>query len=373
MVLIEYVFSFIIILSLIVFVHEFGHYIVAKKFGVKIDEFSIGFGKELFSLNDKSGTKWKLCLIPLGGYVKMYGDRNAASVPGEKNDLLTNKQQAFIFKPLYQKFLIVLAGPVFNYLLAIIILFILFFKYGVSTSSNIISEVVVNSPAASAGVMSGDQIIEISGVQIDNFQDIQKIVQISPKINLDFKILRDGERLNLAVMPEKNITEDFLGNKIETGLIGIKSSEVIYKEANIFNAAILSLNEVWDMSVLSVTVVKQLILGQRDLSDLAGPVKIAKYSGQVTEKSLTQDENGNRNFYLIFWFIAIISINLGFANLLPIPVLDGGHLVLYIIQAIRGKELSAKVQEIIFKTGFALLILLFIMVTINDVQFIFGG
>ena len=193
---------------------------------------------------------------------------------------------------------------------------------------------------------------------------IQKIVQISPGLNLDFKIVRNNETFAAVIKPEATISKDFVGNEIKTGLIGIKSDKLIYQEVNLIEAAKLSVYEVWDMTILSIKVVKQLILGQRELSDLAGPVKIAKYSGQITEKSLTKDENGQRNLYLIFWFIAVISVNLGFANLLPIPVLDGGHLMLYMLQAIRGRELSAKAEAFIFKSGFALLLLLFIMVTI---------
>jgi regulator of sigma E protease len=371
MIIIEYILPFILILSFIVFIHEFGHYIVAKKFGVKIEEFSIGFGKELYSYNDKSGTRWKICLIPLGGYVKMFGDRNAASMPEDKKKITQNKDQAFIFKPLYQKFLIVLAGPGFNYILSIIILFFIFLKFGISSSSNIITEVKKDSPAFQVGILAGDMITEVSGIKINKFQDIQKIVQISPNIALDFKVSRNEKIYNFTVTPEELVTKDFLDNEIKTGLIGITSDKIIYEQVNLFQAAYLSVIEVWDMTILSVKVVKQLILGQRDLSDLAGPIKIAKYSGQVTEKSLTKNEDGQRNFYLIFWFIAIISVNLGFANLLPIPVLDGGHLMLYIIQAIRGKELSAKIEALIFKLGFTILILLFIAVTINDVKFIF--
>lgn len=372
MLIIEYILPFILILSFIVFIHEFGHYIIAKKFGVKIEEFSIGFGKQLYAYQDKSGTKWKLCLVPLGGYVKMFGDRNAASMADDKSKINQNKDKAFVFKPLYQKFLIVLAGPSFNYFLAIIILFFLFMQQGISTASNIATEVVKDSPAARAGLAKGDQIIEISGRKINSFEDIQKIVQISPGLNLDFKIVRNNETFAVVIKPEATISKDFVGNEIKTGLIGIKSDKLIYQEVNLIEAAKLSVYEVWDMTILSIKVVKQLILGQRELSDLAGPVKIAKYSGQITEKSLTKDENGQRNLYLIFWFIAVISVNLGFANLLPIPVLDGGHLMLYMLQAIRGRELSAKAEALIFKSGFALLLLLFIMVTINDIKFIFS-
>jgi len=377
MFLFHYLVSFIVILSLIVFIHEFGHYIVAKKFGVKIEEFAIGFGKELWGFNDKSGTRWKFCLIPLGGYVKMFGDQNAASAPDQqmKQKKLTKKERegAFLFKPLYQRFLVVLAGPLANYLLAIVILFFLFCKFGISSSTSLVTEVLPDSPASEAGLIEGDMIAVIEGKKIKDFNDIQQIVQISANMPLDFTIERDGGFFDVTITPEEKSTKDFLGNEIKTGLLGIRSDKIVYREVGVVDAALLSVTEVVDMTVLSLKVVKQLILGQRSLSDLGGPVKIAKYSGQVTKKSLAKDEDGKRNLYLIFWFIAIISINLGFANLLPIPMLDGGHLFLYTIEAVRGKELSANVQELVFKVGFAFLLLIFAFVTISDIKFLLAG
>ena len=370
----HYFISFTLILSFIVFIHEFGHYFFAKKFGVKIEEFAIGFGREIFGWNDKSGTRWKFCLIPLGGYVKMYGDRNAASTPDsqEKQEELVNKEQAFIFKPIYQKFLIVLAGPLFNYLLAIIILFFLFASIGVRESSNVVNKVTPNLAADIAGLQEGDKILAINGRKVRSFSDIQKKVQISPNIKVDFTIERDSKVKILPVTPNKKEVEDFVGNKISVGFIGVSSGEVIFREISYLEALPVVLKEIKDITILTLDTLGQLITGKRSLADLGGPLKIAKYSGQVTEKSLQKDADGNRNLYLLFWFIAMISINLGFANLLPIPVLDGGHLLLYIIAAIRGKELPEKAQQIVFKLGFVFLITIFIFVSFYDIKFIFG-
>lgn len=367
---IHYLISFILILSIIVFIHEYGHYIVAKKFGVKIISFSIGFGKEIYGWNDKYGTRWKISLIPLGGYVKMYGDQDPTSQPSKNIKTLTNKEKklAFFYKPLHQRFLIVLAGPLANYLLGIVMMLLILIKFGTSTSSNIITEVIPNLPAQTAGIEAGDRIIKIDNMNIKTFSDLQKIIQINPGILLNIIVERNSHQIPLTLTPQSKITKDFLGNEIKTGYIGIKSDEVTFQEVTFLEAIPLSVKETWDISILTLKVIKQLILGQRNLSDLSGPVRIAQYSGQVTKKSLTKDENGNRNLYLILWFIAMLSINLGLMNLLPIPVLDGGHLFLYSIEFLFRKSLPNKAQEIVFALGFSFLFVIFILVTFNDIK-----
>jgi regulator of sigma E protease len=370
-VLIGYILPFILILSFIVFIHEYGHYFVAKYYGVKIESFSIGFGKEIYGWQDKHGTRWKLSLIPLGGYVKMYGDSNPASVvDGEKAKKMSEEErkQAFYFKPLYQRFLIVLAGPAANYLLAIIITFIMLAKFGISTTSNQVSGVVDNLPAAVAGIKAGDKITEINGKKIKYFTQMQQIVQISPEIPLNVTIERDNQQLEIVLTPQKKLSTDFLDNKISIGYIGVESSKGKFTEVSLLKALPLSIQETWNSSLLTLGVLKQLVLGQRSLSDLSGPVKIAQYSGQVTKKSLAKDDNGKRNFYLILWFIAMISVNLGLMNLLPIPMLDGGHLSLYICEFIFKKELPENIQKTLFLGGFIFLLIIFLLVTFNDIK-----
>lgn len=372
MLIIEYLIPFIIILSFIVFIHELGHYYTAKKFGVKIEEFAIGFGKEIWGFNDKSGTRWKFCIMPLGGYVKMFGDQNIASQPEqEKKFTKKEKEDSFIFKKLYQKFLIVFAGPFANYLLAMFILFFLFAIYGISYSSNKITEVVLDSPASKAGLLANDRILEIDGAKINNFNDIQKIIQINPGIDTKLMIERNNEIIEKIITPKIISKQDFLGNETKYAILGIKSDKVEYKELSIAEAAQKTFSETLSLTILSIKVLKQIILGQRDISDLSGPIKIAKYSGQITKKSLLKDENGQQNLYLIFWFIAIISINLGFINLLPIPILDGGHLMFYIIEALRGKAVPIKIQEVIYKISLIFLVILFIIVSYNDIISLF--
>ena len=374
-ILINYILPFILILSFIVFIHEYGHYFVAKYYGVKIESFSIGFGKELLGWYDKNGTRWKISLIPLGGYVKMFGDKNPASMPDSNNKRMTivEKKQAFFFKPLHQRFLIVLAGPAANYLLGIIITFIIIIKFGISTSSNQVAKVIDNLPAAQAGILSGDKIINIDGKNIKNFSEIKQIIQINPNIPLNVTVKRNNHReIDLILTPKQKIIDDFLGNKTTVGYIGIESEQGQFQKVGIMQALPLSVKETWDISILTLQVIKQLILGQRSLSDLSGPVKIAQYSGQVTKKSLQKDDNGNRNLYLILWFVAMISINLGLMNLLPIPVLDGGHLLLYIGEFLFKKELPEKIQQYIFLGGFIFLLIIFILVTFNDIKQIIG-
>ena len=368
-----YLLSFITILSAIVFIHEYGHYIIAKKCGVKIESFSIGFGKELFGWHDKHGTRWKISLIPLGGYVKMYGDENAASMANNQKLTPQQQKQAFAYKPVYQKFLIVLAGPAANFLLGIIIMFFLLTKFGISTSSNIVAEVVNELPADIAGLKNDDRIIAIDGKKISDFNDIQQIIQISPDITLNVTVERNKELFVFSLTPQAKTITDFLGNETKTGYIGIKSGKTEFKEVGLIAAVPLSVSTTWDITTLTLKVLKQLIMGQRELSDLSGPVKIAQYSGQVTKKSFTKDDNGERNIYLLFWFIAMLSINLGLMNLLPIPVLDGGHILLYSIELIIRRPIPYNIQKFIFALGFSFLILLFIVITLNDIKSVIGG
>ncbi|MBL6785193.1 MAG: RIP metalloprotease RseP [Rickettsiales bacterium] len=361
--------SFLIIMSFIVFIHEFGHFIFARLFKVKVEEFSIGFGKEVFSFKDKKDTKWKFALFPLGGYVKMFGDGNAASVVSEDIYKMSDieRAQSFFFKPLYQKFLIVFAGPLFNYLLGFVIFFYLFFQNGITKTSNVINEVKPGSPAYHAGILSGDEILSINDRQVLRFGDIQRYVQLHPDIELNFKILRDNNTINLPITPEKVNVTDFLGNNIDVGRIGVTSFISSYENTGFFQSINLAVYELYDLSRLTLLAIKQIILGIRTIDDLSGPVKIAKYSSQVTEKAMSH-ETKLIDFTLIFWFVAIISINLGLANLLPIPLLDGGHLFFYLIQFVTGKEVPVKVQEYAFKLGFIFLVSLFMLITINDIR-----
>lgn len=368
-----YIFSFVIIMSFIVFIHEFGHYFVARLCGVKIEEFAIGFGKEIWGRTNRWGERIKICALPFGGYVKMYGDASEASnVDSKIFDLSeSEKSKTFFFKPIWQRFLIVFAGPLANYILSFFLFVSIFTFYGQPITSALVSKISDHSVAKKAGFEVGDNIISINGKRIRDFSDVQEIVSISPEIELIFLIERQGEQKSFLVIPERLQTVDFLGNNVDIGRIGIVSETVEYKNLTVVDAVNKSIYELYDTSVLTLMALKQIIVGERSFSDLSGPIRIAKYSGQVTKKAFTLVP-GEFQLQLIFWFMAVISLNLGLVNLLPIPVLDGGHLFFYTIEAIRRRPISFKVQEAIFRVGLSFLLIVFSFVVISDLQIVFG-
>lgn len=359
-IILQNLFSFTVIISAIVFIHEFGHFIVARFCGVKVEEFAIGFGKKLFSFRDKKNTEWKFCLLPFGGYVKMFGDRNAASIPDEEVIAKMNneeKKQSFITKNIWQKIAIVAAGPIFNFLLAIIIFTLLFFINGQNKVLPIIDNLLENSAAVEAGIKKNDEILAINQNEISDFNQIAQIISESPNQELIFTIKRQNEILELKIIPKTQLRKDFFGNEVAMPTIGISASQVVSKKLNLTQSFILANNETWQISIKIFKTLGELITGQRSIKELGGPIKIAKYSGQSFQMGIL----------VVLWFSAMISINLGVMNLLPIPVLDGGHLLFYLIEAIFGKALPKKTQEIAFNIGFSLIISLMIFTTINDI------
>lgn len=353
--------SFVIILSTIVFIHEFGHYWVAKKFGVKIESFSIGFGKEVFGWNDRSGTRWKICWAPLGGYVKMFGDESAASTPDNaKLKSMTNeeKQSAFFFQKLYKRFLIVLAGPVANFLTAIIILSFFFYHYGYPETKPIIDTVIENSAAAKVGLKPGDEIIELDGEKIKRFEQVKTIVSLHPEMPIKLIYIRKNKQITTTITPELHETKDIFGDVARIGLIGVSSNTSEYKKLNAVQSLYTSVSETYDISAKTLQAIGQMITGQRSAKEISGVLRIADYSGKSVDQGLK----------MVLWFMAIISINLGLVNLFPIPMLDGGHLFFYLVEAVRKKPLSEKTQEYFFRTGFLLLMLLMLFATFNDLR-----
>jgi regulator of sigma E protease len=359
--IIHNIFSFIVIISIIVFIHEFGHYWVAKRFGVKIEMFSIGFGKEIFGWYDKSGTRWKVCWAPLGGYVKMFGDSGAASTPDNqtlREMTAEEKAQAFYYKKLYQRFLIVLAGPAFNFLTAIIILAFFFNIYGMPETKPIVSEIMKDSAAEEIGLQKGDEIIELDGNKIKTFEQIRGVIALHPNIEISITYIRDGKEIETKITPKSHETKSVFGDVTKIGLIGITATEAEYKKLNIFESAKSSVTETYDISVKTLEAIGQMITGQRSASEISGVIRIADYSGKSVEQG----------WRMIFWFMAIISINLGLVNLFPIPMLDGGHLFFYIIEGLKGKPLSEKTQEYFFRFGFLVLVSLMLFATFNDLR-----
>jgi regulator of sigma E protease len=353
--------SFIIILSIVVFVHEFGHYIVAIMNDVKVDEFSIGFGKELYGWNDKKGTRWKICIIPMGGFVKFFGDEDETSSVVNKNKLIKlsdeDKKKCLYFKTVWQRIQVVAAGPLSNYLLAIVFFTIFYMCTGIIHSSNLITGIVTDSPAYRADILAGDRIIEINGDETNSFEEIKLNIAMNANNTLTVKIDRNGEILIKNLVPE--MKEEYKNVKIP--VIGILSNDFTVEKSGIFKSFVRSIKDVSLITTGTLKGLGQMIIGRRSLDDMGGPVKIAQYSGKAMKSG----------FLSMIYFIALISTSLGLMNLLPIPALDGGHLLFYIIEVIRRKPLTERFENILVRTGFSILISLMILITIKDIFGVF--
>jgi len=353
-------FSFVVIISLIVFIHEFGHFWVARLCGVKVDEFAIGFGKKLFSWRDKKNTLWKFCLLPFGGYVKMYGDRNAASIPDAAEIAkMTDEEKkiSFIGKNVWQRMAIVAAGPIANFILAILIFAFLFRINGINKVLPIIDEVLPNSAAYEAGLKKGDEVIAIDGHEILEFDQIREYVISAKNKELNFEIKRKDENISLKITPKIEVRKDFFGDEIKMATLGVSAASVDHRDLNIAQSFFEGTRETYKISIAVFKAVGELITGQRSVKELGGPIKIAKYSGKTVDMGIM----------VVLWFMAMISINLGVMNLLPVPVLDGGHLFYYAIEALRRKPLSQKTQMIGYRVGLSLVLTLMVLTTVNDV------
>jgi len=353
--------AFTVIISIIVFVHEFGHYIIAKKCGVKIESFSIGFGRELFGWNDKSGTRWKFSALPFGGYVKMFGDEDPSSSKRDKAKLESlsseEKSQTLYYKNVWKRFIIVSAGPLFNLLFAILILTASYRINGTIYFEPLVNEVIQDSPAEKAGIQIGDRILDINGKRIKTFEEVKTTIALNPNKNLHIGLIRENRYFIANLIPESQKIKDPFGNEIDAKIIGIIASTAHYEDANLSKAFLQANISVYDTCLNTLKALGQIVMGDRSMKELGGPVKIAKYSGQSLSKG----------FEAVVWFTVLISANLGLMNLLPIPMLDGGHLFFYLIEAIRKKPLPDKVQEKLFKLGFLFLVGLVIFATINDI------
>lgn len=353
--------SFICVILVVVFFHEFGHYITAKIFGVKVEEFSIGFGKTLMSKRDKSGTKWKIALLPLGGYVKMFGDYGPASNPDIdklKNMTDIEKNQSFHFKKLYQKFLIVAAGPIANFLLSFLVITLLLFSYGKSYYPPQIANVMIDSPAYNAGIKTDDVILAVDGKEINDFMGLYRVVAASPGKELIITIKRYEDIYDVKLITEQHQITTDNGEKYIIGKIGVEAYPPQHKQYGLFDAGLFGAKETYNMATMILTSLKDMIVKQEGIENLGGPIKVAKFSGDSARQGVP----------VFLWFIAILSINLGLINLLPIPLLDGGHLLYYAIEGIFGKPLSEKIQKVGFSLGIAFILIVFIFSTINDIK-----
>ena len=452
----NYILPFLILFTLLVFVHEMGHYSVARRNGVRVEVFSIGFGPELFGRDDRWGTRWKFCAIPLGGYVKMFGDADAVSRPGEATARLTPEQRkvSFYHKTVGQRAAIVFAGPAVNYLFAVLILALLFMTAGqrhtpavvgavvhggaaeraglrtgdtvvrfggrtidrleeveqiallypgealrivvkrdnaerafsltpeprtvrdkhgntdvygmlgaVRMVAPIVGRVLEDSAAAEAGLRSGDRIVAIDGRPVSTFQEVRTVVVAAPERPMRLRILRDGRRASLTVVPKEYTFVDGAGVTRTIGRIGISVAPPLMKRHGPLTAVWAAVGETWSLTVMTGTAIGQMFAGKREIRDFGGPLRIAEMSGDMAQIGI----------YAFVWFMAAISLSLCLINLLPVPMLDGGHLLFYGIEAIRGKPLGEKAQEYGFRIGMALVLTLMVVVTWNDLLRLFGA
>ena len=339
------IFYFIVVLTIIVFVHEFGHFIVAKKCGVKIEEFSIGMGKKLFCFKDKSGVLWKFCCLPIGGYVKMYGDDNVASFGGYSDNPSENDlKYSLIYKHPLKKVAVAFAGPFMNFVLAIILFFAVFSVRGKPVSKPIVSGVVKNSQAEKAGVLVGDRIVSINSHKIKTFNDIRFQLQYSNGKKLVIDIIRDDKTLKLETEYNKN--EQF----------GVMSDKVDYKQCSLSQALNESVSSVVNITVKTMQAVWNIVFHQIGLKNIGGPIAIAKESAKA----------GNSGMLAFVYFIGLISVSLGAINLLPVPLLDGGHVVVNLAEFITRRRLSNFAYKIFVYIGLSFIILLMGLGFIND-------
>lgn len=362
--IIHYIVPFLFLLSVLVFVHEFGHFIVARLTGVQVSAFSIGFGKELWGRMDKHGTYWKISAIPLGGYCQFLGDADASSATADNSvrELSAeDKKRAFPFQNPFKKLAIVLAGPGFNYLFAILIYTALFFTLGKLTFPPIVGEAVPEGAAAQAGILPGDRILSINGREISDFSEISREVSMAANHQVDIDVKRGTETLNFQFPLTEITMEEHDGRKNKQYMLGIKSVttvEVTYERLSIAESFLLAGKEVWDVTTTTLRGVGQMLSGDRGGEDVGGIIRIAEMTGDISR---------HQNWLDFVVFMALLSVNLGLINLFPIPVLDGGHVVIYMLEIITGRTMNEKFKEYLFKAGLALLLALMLYATWNDI------
>ncbi len=368
--LMGYVIPALLVLTVVVFVHELGHFLVARWCGIRVAAFSIGFGRELFGFNDRNGTRWKISMIPLGGYVRFEGDENVASLPDA--DALAQvpperRAGLFHFAPLWRRAAVVAAGPAANFLLAIAVFAALFATLGKPITVPRADVVMPGSPAEQAGILPGDRIIAIDGNTIRSFSEIQRIVTLAAGEPLTITVDRAGAEIDVTATPERREVSDGFGGTQRVGVLGISrnmtADDVVFETYGPVAAVGEGARETWAIVERTMTYIGRLFQGRETADQLSGPVRVAQVSGVVASSGGAVG---------LINLIAILSVSIGLLNLFPVPMLDGGHLVFYAIEAIRGRPLSARAQEYGFRIGFALVLMLFVFVTFNDIVKISG-
>ena len=355
----NYIFVFLIVLTILVFVHEYGHYWVAKRNGVRVEAFSVGFGPEIWGRNDASGTRWKICAIPLGGYVKMFGEAGDDSEDGEKPELSdAEKAVSFNYKTVSQRAAIVAAGPIVNFIFAIFAFAILAGAVGNAVPLAAVGKVFKDSAAEIAGFKSGDRFISINEEEINLFSDLRRIITENPDTVLSFQIDRAGKEITLSATPKLTVQKNAEGEEIEIGLLGVEWSPdfVSYERQNPAMALWVGVQRTYMVTTNILSYIGDMFSGRRGTDELGGPLRIAQISGQMAEQGIGA----------VILLMAMLSVNLGLINLFPIPMLDGGHLAFYLIEALLGRPLGAKAQEYGFRFGLILVLMLVVFVTWND-------
>ena len=348
--------AFICALGPLVFFHELGHYLVARLFKIPAEVFSIGFGRELIGWTDRQGTRWKVAWLPLGGCVRFIGDMTPASNPAELEDIPPElRDKAFQLRPVWQRFLVVLAGPMANFLLAILIFAAFFMTLG-APRTNVVGEVVPDTAAAEAGLRPGDKILSVAGQGTPNFEDIRSVVLLRPNESVPLRFERAGEVHEIRVRLKSDTVTDPFGQSFTRGLLGVYPTTGVLQRLPVYDAIPEATTYTFRITRTMIDGLGQIVTGRRGTEDVGGPIKIAQIAGQ-------QASLGALPFVQL---LALFSINLGFINLLPVPLLDGGHLFFYTVEAIRRRPLSARALDWAFRGGLALILALVVFTTVND-------
>lgn len=355
---------FLFVLTVVVFVHEMGHYLVGRWCGIGVKAFSIGFGPELFGFNDSHGTRWKLCAVPLGGYVKFVGDMNATSTQPSAEDLETltdaERKIAFHTQPIWKRAATVLAGPLFNFLLTIAVFAVLFSAYGRPVWEPMVAQVTAGSPAERAGILPGDRFVAVDGSKVETFADVQRLVSGRAGDAITFIMLRDGKEVTVTATPEPMEQKDALGNTVKVAVIGVVNNNevgqprlITYSPVGAVGAAV---EETGHLIQRTGQFLQRFVVGREDKCALGGPIKIAKMSGQAAKLG----------FLWLVQLVAALSVGIGFLNLLPIPPLDGGHLLFYGVEAVIRRPVSERMMEMVYRAGLLLVLGFMVFVFWND-------